>query len=189
MSRIYKPLKLAISAPEGPSGAVFDRRRRYRYLLWRSWQPALPAVSFIMLNPSAADEKTNDPTIARAISLAQGLGFGRIFVVNLFAYMTKSPALLKLATDPVSCKREAKLGRHNDDFIRFALTHSDKTVLAWGNHGLFQRRDAAVLEMVLSLVDRDNCYVFAMTKLGQPRHPLYTPRSISLQPAPRDLWI
>jgi hypothetical protein len=171
-----------------PSGAVFDRRRRYRYLLWRNWNPALPAVSFIMLNPSAADEHTNDPTISRSISLAKGLGFGRIFVVNLFAYMTKSPVLLKASAHPVSCKSEAKLGRHNDEFIRFALKHSTKTVLAWGNHGHFQERSSAVLEMVRSQVELENCYVFAMTKQGQPRHPLYTPKSISLQAAPRDLW-
>ncbi len=171
-----------------PSGAVFDKRRRYRYLLWRSWDVALPAVSFVMLNPSAADEHTNDPTITRSIGLAKGLGFGRIYVVNLFAYMTKSPALLKAAPQPISCKKDAKLGRHNDNFIQFALAQSDKTVLAWGNHGLFQERGRAVLEMVRHISRPENCYVFEITKQGQPRHPLYTPRSISLQAAPRDLW-
>jgi len=173
---------------DGPSGAVFDRRRRYRYLLWRAWEPALPAVSFIMLNPSAADEHTNDPTIARSISLAKGLGFGRIFVVNLFAYMTKSPALLKVAADPVSCARDAKRGCHNDDYIRYALGNSDRAVFAWGNHGIFQERGRAVLDLLRPEIKPGDCYVFAMTKQGQPRHPLYTPKSITLQPAPRDLW-
>lgn len=171
------------------SGAVFDKRRRYRYLLWRSWEPALPAVSFVMLNPSAADEHVNDPTIARSISLAKGLGFGRIFVVNLFAYLTKSPALLKAAGQPVTCRSEARLGRHNDDYIRFALGQSRQAVLAWGNHGLFRGRNREVLTTIVATVGRENCRVFAVTKQGQPRHPLYTPRSISLQAAPHDLWI
>jgi hypothetical protein len=181
--------RLIEATTSNTSGAIFDRRRRYRYLLWRSWEPALPVVSFVMLNPSAADEHTNDPTIARSISLAQGLGYGRIYVVNLFAYMTKSPALLKAAAHPVTCKSEAKLGRHNDDFVRFALAQSSQAVLAWGNHGNSQCRDRVMLDMVQALIGQQNCSVFAVTKQGQPRHPLYTPKSISLQAAPRDLWI
>ncbi|MBU6453789.1 MAG: DUF1643 domain-containing protein [Cyanobacteria bacterium REEB67] len=161
-----------------PSGAIFDRCREHRYLLWRCWDVSLPAVSFIMLNPSAADESKNDPTITRTIGKASELGFGRLFVVNLFAYMTKSPALLKQA--PLK-KRNATT---NDHYIRFAIQASDKTVLAWGNHGLFQRRHEAVLAMV----EPENCYVIAVTKQGQPRHPLYTPAGLSWLPAPLDLW-
>ena len=178
----------ALVDPAENSGAIFDRRRRYRYLLWRKWSATLPAVSFVMLNPSAADEHTNDPTISRSVSLAQRSGFGSIFVVNLFAYMTKSPALLKVARDPVSCAREAKDGRHNDDFIRYALRHSGRVVLAWGNHGLFQNRNLRIITMLSEHVDTTDCFVFAMTKQGQPRHPLYTPKSIELQRAPASLF-
>ena len=119
-----------------PSGALFDSGRRYRYILWRSWDEALPAVSFIMLNPSAADEEFNDPTISRSILMARDLGFGRLFVVNLFAYMTKSPALLKAAAYPISPRASLKQGLHNDDYINFALTISQRCVMAWGNHGV-----------------------------------------------------
>ncbi|MBS1990674.1 MAG: DUF1643 domain-containing protein [Cyanobacteria bacterium SZAS LIN-3] len=177
-----------ITLPDVPSGAIFDKRRRYRYLLWRSWAPALPAVSFVMLNPSAADEHFNDPTITRSISLAQEQGFGRLFVVNLFAYMTKSPVLLKSARYPVSCRIEAREGRHNDDFIRYALGLSDQVVLAWGNHGSHQGRHREIIDMIKSAIDPADCFVFAMTKQGQPRHPLYTPKSIGLQPAPDELF-
>ena len=141
-----------------------------------------------MLNPSAADENFNDPTIARSISLARELGFGRLFVVNLFAYMTKSPALLKAAAHPISPRGSLKQGWHNDDYIRFALASSKHCVMAWGNHGLHLGRNAHVLKIIEDKIAPQNCYVFAMTKQGQPRHPLYTPKSISLQSAPRDLW-
>ena len=43
--------------------------------------------------------------------------------------------------------------------------------------------------MIKDKMVKENCFVFAMTKQGQPRHPLYTPKSISLQSAPHDLWI
>jgi len=167
-----------------PSGAIFDRRRRYRYLLWRTWSDALPAVSFVMLNPSTADEHHNDPTISRSISLAKSSGFGSIFVVNLFAYMTKSPALLKAARHPVSCNKDAREGRHNDDYIRYALGRSGGVVLAWGNHGQFQNRNLEVIAILRELVDPDNLFVFSMTKQGQPRHPLYSSKKKGLESAP-----
>ena len=160
------------------SGAVFDRRRTHRYLLWRSWDVTLPAVSFVMLNPSAADEHYNDPTIRRTINKARALGFGKLFVVNLFAYMTKSPAQLKQAR-----LNKAKM-LLNDQHIAFAVAHSDRLVLAWGNHGLHQNRQRDVL----ALLPPTRCYVIAVTKLGQPRHPLYTAGDLSWLPAPLDLW-
>ena len=48
--------------------ATFSPCRRYRYALWRGW-PRLFAgkgyAMFIGLNPSAADETTDDNTVSR----------------------------------------------------------------------------------------------------------------------------
>ncbi|NMP24252.1 DUF1643 domain-containing protein [Sulfobacillus harzensis] len=38
------------------SQALFDPSKRYRYWLARMWDPDLPVVNFIMLNPSTADQ-------------------------------------------------------------------------------------------------------------------------------------
>lgn len=46
-------------------GATFSPDRRYRYLLWRMWSPAMPVANFVLLNPSTADETVNDPTVER----------------------------------------------------------------------------------------------------------------------------
>ena len=51
----------------------------YRYALWRRWEPG-PQVLFIMLNPSTADELTDDPTIRRCIGFARSWGFGSLAV-------------------------------------------------------------------------------------------------------------
>lgn len=46
-----------------PAGAKFSEDRKYRYLLWRRMDSALPMITFIGLNPSKANEDTNDNTI------------------------------------------------------------------------------------------------------------------------------
>jgi len=42
-------------------------------------------VTWIMLNPSTADDQVDDPTIRRCIGFSRAWGFGAMNVVNLFA--------------------------------------------------------------------------------------------------------
>ena len=80
--------------------AVFSEDRRYRYLLERRVGDSPKRVLFIMLNPSKADEKYNDPTIRRCIGFAREWGFGLLHVVNLLALMSTDPRALLKADDP-----------------------------------------------------------------------------------------
>jgi hypothetical protein len=41
--------------------ATADIRGDYRYSLTRVWDPALPVITFVLLNPSTADEAQLDP--------------------------------------------------------------------------------------------------------------------------------
>src|SRR5689334_10316767 len=68
------------------TGAIFDSTGMYRYSLWREWSTDSPPVTFIMLNPSTADDWKDDSTIRRCIGFARTWGFGALEVVNLFAY-------------------------------------------------------------------------------------------------------
>ena len=79
-----------------------------------------------MLNPSRADAEVNDPTITRCISFAHSWDYGRLEVVNLFAYRTSKPSLLKQAVEPI--------GKDNDRFILESVSKCDRVILAWGNH-------------------------------------------------------
>ena len=46
------------------SGAIFSGTREHRYCLWRVWNtPAYRKVLFIGLNPSTADEVSNDTEV------------------------------------------------------------------------------------------------------------------------------
>lgn len=142
------------------NGAVITGN--YRYLLWREWDSESKTVSFIMLNPSRADAEINDPTITRCINFARSWGYGRLEVVNLFAYRTSKPSLLKQATEPI--------GRENNRFILESVERSDLVILAWGNHGVWQRQDLYILQLLKSY---NHLYCFGITKQNCPRHPLY----------------
>lgn len=151
------------------AGALFDPTGAYRYLLWREWDATLPSVGFVMLNPSAADQYREDPTIRRCLGFARSWGFGAQEVVNLFAFRATSPADLFGAPDPI--------GAENDDHIRAVAARVDLLVAAWGNHGARFGRDAGVVE----LIDRPvTC--LRVTARGQPEHPLYVPASTRPQP-------
>jgi hypothetical protein len=139
--------------------AVFSKDRRYRYALRRLWNPARPTILFIGLNPSTADHRINDRTVARCIRFAQDWGFGQLIVANLFAFRTPYPQKLWRARDPI--------GPCNDRWIRRLIAESQTTVAAWGTHGGRFDRDREVLP----LLRRPKC--LAVSKHGYPKHPLY----------------
>ena len=84
---------------------------QYRYTLSRQWNPAAPAVMFIMLNPSTADARQDDPTIAKCIQLAQTWGYGRLLVGNLFAWRSPRPQDLPTAPNLIGPQNDAALMR------------------------------------------------------------------------------
>ena len=142
------------------SGAVITGN--YRYLLWREWNSSNKTVSFITLNPSRADAQNNDPTITHCINFAKFWGYGRLEVVNLFAYRTSKPTLLKQAVEPI--------GKDNDRYILESVEKSDRVILAWGNHGTWLKQDLYTLKL---LKNHNHLYSLGITKRGCPRHPLY----------------
>ncbi len=143
------------------SGAVYDYDDKYRYRLWRRWNAALPSACMILHNPPSIDV-SNDPTITRCAALAEKWGYGGIEIVNLFAYRATKPHELWQAEDPI--------GPHNDEHIKRALIHSKICVVAWGDIPAGRRERSA---MVLRLVENKPLYCLGITKLRQPRHPLY----------------
>jgi hypothetical protein len=145
------------------SGARFACQRRYRYLLWRVWKPVLGCCNFLMLNPSTADETTNDPTIERCQRRAERLGFGGLVVTNLFALCATDPALLRRASDPV--------GPGNNAAIAAAAQAAQLVICAWGNHGAYAGRAHAVRSL-LSELDVLPCCL-GQTQAREPLHPLY----------------
>lgn len=153
------------------SRAVVDRRDRYRYSLWYGWNATAPQLTFVMLNPSTANEKTLDPTVRRCFRFAQAWGYGSVELVNLFALRTPYPALLKQAERPV--------GVLNDEHLLAACQAGQRVIIAWGNEGSFQGRDRTFLALCPSL---SSLYCLGVTQQQQPRHPLYVRRDVEVIP-------
>ena len=158
--------------------ALFSPCRRYRYTLWRHWGGHRGYAMFVGLNPSTADEERDDPTVRRCIGYARDWGYGGLEVMNLFARISPSPALLRRCPDPV--------GRHCDAWLRrrlrrlAAMEPPAQLWLGWGNAGSWRDRDAAVLALVAA--EGWSVHCLGRTRLGQPLHPLYQPRGGSLEP-------
>jgi hypothetical protein len=152
--------------------ACFSACRRYRYSLWRRWGPG-PAVMVVGLNPSTADAIHNDPTIRRCLGFARAWGYGALCMTNLFAYRALDPARLKRVKDPI--------GAENDHSLQQLARGAALILAAWGNHGGLHGRDLVVRGLLPEL------HILGLTRMGQPRHPLYLPRGLQPQLWPQPL--
>jgi hypothetical protein len=156
------------------SGARFSPCRRYRYLLWRQWDETAPPATFVMLNPSTADEVDNDPTVERCQRRALQMGYGGLRVANIFALRSTDPAALYTDADPV--------GPDNDQAILEAAQGAGIVICAWGTHGNLLQRGAAVTDLLTRAGARP--HYLQRNQDGTPKHPLYVAYSIEPQPFP-----
>jgi hypothetical protein len=143
--------------------ASMSRCQSYRYSLVREWTRSRKLV-IIGLNPSTADHQIDDPTVRRCIRFAESWGFGKLVLVNLFAYRATDPTHLTSVDDPI--------GPRNDQSIRRAVGSADLVLVAWGNKGSLLNRHWEIL----SWLPRPYC--LGTTKQGFPRHPLYLRRDV-----------
>lgn len=142
---------------EHASDAKFSECGKYRFWLKRSWNKDQPKLLLIGLNPSTADKDQDDPTIRRVKSLAASNGFGGIYMMNLFPFITPYPKELK----PDNGKVE------NDYWLETVHENQCKTVcFCWGNFSFPER----IYEMVERFPD---ALCFGKNKNGSPKHPLY----------------
>lgn len=145
------------------------KQEKYRYLLERKFSTIVKrSLIFCMLNPSTADETTDDPTIRKCIGFAQRNGYDHLFVLNLYALR---------GTDPKTVLRHPeRIGTLNDVTITLVCSLVKKNqgfvdvLCAWGAHAEKERAS-----MVMEYFKSRKCATFCLgtTKLGFPRHPLY----------------
>ena len=153
------------------TGATFSDCRRYRYTLMRQWRSGAH-MTFIMLNPSTADEVENDPTVERCERRARAMGFGGLRVANIFALRSTDPGMLYVDVDPI--------GKDNDAAILESAAGAGVVVCAWGKHGAFMDRGQQVAALLLR--NRIDPHVLKLNKDGSPAHPLYIPYSTTPTP-------
>lgn len=162
--------------------AVISDDGVYRYELTRATSSPLRwihPVTFVMLNPSTADATLDDNTIRRCRGYAEKFNGTELRVVNLFAYRATDPDDLKRAlADGIDI-----VGPENDRYLRHAVMMGNGPIfVAWGARptgalgAVFDER----VRFVASLTPAWGC--LAKTKQGQPRHPLYLPKSAEAIP-------
>lgn len=165
--------------------ANFSPCRRWRYTLSRIFPLDLlqrgdrsnQFIQFIGLNPSTADETTDDNTIRLCMGYGARWGFGGMVMTNLFAWRDTDPRKMKLVEEPV--------GQHNDAHLFEVANFAGLILCCWGNHGSHLNRAEKVLSILTSTdALRRKLHHIGMTSEGQPRHPLYLKKD--LQPTPMD---
>lgn len=156
------------------TGAEFSSCGLYRYRLWRHWGPAdSPPAMFLMLNPSTADERANDPTVERCQRRSVEMGFHGLVVGNIFALRSTDPnRLYAPGIDPV--------GADNDAAILSMARSAAIVICAWGTHGKLNKRGETVLEMIRQAGITPLC--LGQNRDGSPKHPLYL--DYALRPVP-----
>jgi hypothetical protein len=162
----------AFQKGDAASVAVYSDCERYRYSLTRVWEPGDGHALFVMLNPSTATERQNDPTVERCERRARTLGFGAFTVLNIFAWRATDPREMRAAADPV--------GPDNDAAILASLAQADRVICAWGTHGAHLGRGPAVERLLRSAGVR--LWHLGLSKEGHPKHPLYIGYGVQPQP-------
>jgi hypothetical protein len=149
-------------------GAEISNGGLYRYRLWRTWNRSLPRLLWVMLNPSDADAFADDPTVRKCMGFAQRWGHGSIEVVNLYAFRTPYPTILKAAIQD----RVDAVGPGNDAAIVDAMTRAMTVVAAWGAKKFASERATKVRDLLRT---HPNVVCLGRSIDGHPMHPLYLP--------------
>lgn len=156
---------------------TFSPCRQYRYTLEHVIDPMQHEYSprrimWIGLNPSTADEQQLDPTLRRIRRFSADWGYTAFVMTNLFAYRATDPRDMMAAANPV--------GPENNMRLLKTAGAVETIVAAWGAHGRFMDREKTVRRMLASVGDSIHC--LALTKRGQPKHPLYIGAATKLKP-------
>lgn len=146
--------------------AIISDCGKYRYRLERHGLSGSGAVAWIMVNPSTADAKEDDPTIRRVVGFSERLGAGWAIVGNKFAYRATDVKELRTAQDP--------RGPENDAHLEAIMAAAPLVIVAWGPLAklppVLRRRWRTVCQIADRTGTKLMC--FGTAQDGQPRHPL-----------------
>jgi hypothetical protein len=165
-------VRLAISRDVKSSAVFGGRDDCYRYRLIRTWDETKPHAMFIMMNPSTADLKVNDPSVAKCERFARAWGYGGIYVGNTFAYRATDQSRLIEVADPV--------GPDNDAHITEMAKGAAVVIFAYGNPKHMQLRSRG-LTLARLLLEKANVkpHVLRLSNDGTPCHPLYLRKTLN----------
>lgn len=144
-----------------------SRCRKYRYYISREWNKDLAKISFILLNPSETDLYEDNQTIRKVMGFAKGLGYGGIYLLNLYSYREANPKNLKTIIELKG--EEYAIGKENFKVIKKLTNNSEYVIFGWGNNA----KDFPMTYKIYDLVENEKIRALDITKQNQPKHPLY----------------
>ena len=142
--------------------AEFSIDKKERYSLKREWDKSKNKILYIMLNPSFADDKNDDPTIRRLINFTKKFNYGGFLVGNIFTTITPNPKELD--------KSKGMSDKNFEELIKL-INKVDQIVYAWGS-------SIEEPQLLKKLVLNPKC--FGKNLNGTPKHPLYVPSQTKL---------
>jgi hypothetical protein len=142
--------------------AEFSIDKKERYSLNREWDESKNKILYIMLNPSLADDKNDDPTIRRLINFTKKFNSGGFLVGNIFTTITPNPKELD--------KSKGMSDKNFEELIKL-INKVDQIVYAWGS-------SIEEPQLLKKLVLNPKC--FGKNLNGTPKHPLYLPSQTNL---------
>lgn len=146
-----------------------------RLTLTRSWGPG-PMACFIGCNPSMAGKKADDPTSLWWIKWSRLFGFGRYTGVNMYPFVTSSPAECRKMADwknngPDWHARDAM--QHNLDVVEYEAKAADIVIACWGAIAWDDEWIEHVVERIQTGEEPwPDIYCFGKTLSGAPKHPM-----------------
>lgn len=120
------------------------------------------SLCFICLNPSTADGVNDDQTARRCMGFARDLGYGYLYIVNLFAWRSAEKAVLLKAP-------KEKIGPRCDHYIDKYVKGCDMTIAAWG---AFVSKKKLLWRAKEVSSRYGNLMALEITERGHPAHPL-----------------
>lgn len=163
------------TATDIDGGAVFGGPADcYRYRLWRRWGQG-PSVLFVMMNPSTADARIDDSTIAKITRMVRLWGgYGSLMVGNVFAYRATDQGRLAQVTDPI--------GPDNDQHLLAMARDAALVVFGYGTPKVprLRTRGPAVARMLAG--SGIESHALRIAGSGHPWHPLFLPDATKPQP-------
>ena len=135
------------------------------------------------MNPSTADDTTDDATIRSLKGIAQHNGFDAFTVTNIAPYRASEPMDLVSAYQRDGIDIFAR--ERNDAAIAAMLAECGRVCCAWGanviRHPDLEARASEIVRMIATYTE-GGPYCMHVTKEGHPRHPLYLPRTTVIFP-------
>lgn len=139
-----------------------------RYWLEWVWDRRKPTLAAGMMNPSCAGHLCGDRTVCWVHRWALARGFGRLIVVNASSYRAADQSrLAEAGPDPENAAHVLRAGREASLFI---LGYGQPKVASERENGPAMARLLAGAGVAL--------HVWALSKDGTPKHPLYLPASV-----------